>query len=199
MAISRFSNSTVANGFPKYQRFWDQSSVEINSSYESIATVTVGSGGTANITFSSIPQTYTHLQLRGISKETNAGFGMNNCPAYFNGDTTSSNYSSHNINGNGSTAGTSGSANSAGGSWYNAYGSNLGFAGIIFDILDYTNTNKFKTFRAFTGSDTNGSGGGIYLSSNNWRNTAAITSIRLQTDVSFAQFSSFALYGIKGA
>ena len=36
--------------------------------YESIQTATVDSAGTASITFSSIPSTYTHLQIRGIAK-----------------------------------------------------------------------------------------------------------------------------------
>jgi hypothetical protein len=37
----------------------------VTTSYESIETVTVGSGGSATVlTFSSIPATYTHLQIR---------------------------------------------------------------------------------------------------------------------------------------
>jgi hypothetical protein len=36
----------------------------VTTSYESIETVTVGSGGSATVTFSSIPATYTHLQIK---------------------------------------------------------------------------------------------------------------------------------------
>jgi hypothetical protein len=39
--------------------------------YESIATVTVGSGGAANVEFTSIPATYTHLQLRLLASRSN--------------------------------------------------------------------------------------------------------------------------------
>ena len=42
----------------------------ITGSYESIATVTVGSGGSSYIEFTSIPGTYTHLQIRGILRNT---------------------------------------------------------------------------------------------------------------------------------
>ena len=45
-----------------------QYSTPVLNSYESIATVTVGAGGTSTITFSSIPTGYTHLQIRGIAQ-----------------------------------------------------------------------------------------------------------------------------------
>ena len=71
---------------------------------------------------------------------------------------------------------------------------------LIFDILDYTNTNKNTTTRALTGNETNGTAGqAILFSSGNWRNTAAITSILIYpSSGNFSQYSSFALYGIKG-
>ena len=70
-------------------------------------------------------------------------------------------------------------------------------AGVI-DILDYANTNKYKTLRTLNGGDANGSGN-IQIESGSWRNTAAITSITLTHNGSgFTQYSSFALYGIKG-
>ena len=46
--------------------------------------VQVGSGGSSSITFSSIPNTYKHLQIRGITRgarsnvNTNVYFGFNN-------------------------------------------------------------------------------------------------------------------------
>jgi hypothetical protein len=70
-------------------------------------------------------------------------------------------------------------------------------AGII-DILDYTNTNKYKTVRSLNGVDNNGSGA-LALNSSLWLNTAAITNITITSDGTlFDQYSSFALYGIKG-
>jgi hypothetical protein len=67
----------------------------------------------------------------------------------------------------------------------------------VIDLLDYTNTNKYKTKRAISGLDVNGSGGGIDIDSSLWMNTNAVTSIKLFPDVgSLVQYSTFALYGV---
>lgn len=66
------------------------------------------------------------------------------------------------------------------------------------DVLDYKNTNKYKTSRFLSGYDANGSGV-IMLNSELWMSTAAITSITIDnTGSNFAQYSSFALYGVRG-
>ena len=70
----------------------------------------------------------------------------------------------------------------------------------IVDVLDYANTNKFKTIRNLEGFDVNGSGGLVALTSGLYRSTSAITSIKLTPNAgNYAQYSHFALYGIKGA
>ena len=69
------------------------------------------------------------------------------------------------------------------------------FGTFIVDILDYANTNKYKTMRALDGFDANGSGYAV-LWSGNWRSTSAVSTITI-TGGTFAQYSSFALYGIK--
>ena len=157
--------------------------------FVSIATTTVGAGGSSSISFSSIPSTYKHLQLRCFIKAS----GAVNPLVRFNGDSSSS-YYWHGLYGTGSAAG----ANTGGG-----YGSDLILAysdnqwgGVISDILDYTNTNKNTTIRNLGGCDTNG-GGQIALNSGFWNNTAAVSSISL-TGTTFAEYSSFALYGIQG-
>ena len=71
-------------------------------SYESIATTTVGSGGTASITFGSIPSTYTHLQVRGILQSARATFSRDEYKITINSD-TGTNYDSHNIYGSGTS------------------------------------------------------------------------------------------------
>jgi hypothetical protein len=79
----------------------------------------------------------------------------------------------------------------------NSAGANIYGAGVI-DILDYANTNKFKTVRSLTGTDLNGSGQ-IILGSGLYQQTTAITSITLEANgVNWLTNSSFALYGIKG-
>ena len=70
--------------------------------YESISTVTVGAGGTSSISFSSIPSTYKHLQIRFIGTCTVSGEYSQAVYMRVNSD-TGSNYSRHSLGGNGST------------------------------------------------------------------------------------------------
>ncbi len=178
------------------------------NSYESIATVTVGAGGSSAVTFSSIPSTYKHLQIRCLTR----GTSNNTAPIYLtvNGD-TAANYSTHQLLGNGATAYADGHANASyiidgwggfqtfsGGDLANTFG-----VGII-DILDYANTSKYKTARALWGRDNNSSGsitGRVVFESGSWRSTSAINSLSFTTDatygITWAQYTQFALYGIK--
>ena len=167
------------------------------TSYESIATYTVGSGGQSSITFSSIPSTYKHLQLRYISRNTSAAYYIR---MELNSD-SGSNYANHYLIGNASSASaTSGTAQSymdiprsAG-----AYSSSILNAGVV-DLLDYQNTNKYKTMRGLGGYDTNGNGQVVDFISGLWMSTAAINRIYLFSYLgNFAEYSKFALYGIKG-
>ena len=176
------------------------------NSFESISTVTVGSGGTANVEFTSIPQTYTNLQIRGIARNDNSGTGGRTIYMQFNSD-TASNYSHHYLGayqGEGGAVWAGGTANTAFIAAALMPNNGLGasiFSSLIIDILDYKNTNKYKTSRSFGGYDMNGANTGynyLNLNSGNWRNTNAISSIKLYGDVNnFMQYSHFALYGIK--
>ena len=164
--------------------------------FESIATQTVGSGGAASVTFSSIPATYTHLQIRVINKQASAtsiaGLSM-----WFNND-TARNYSRHELVGNGSSASSTGLLAANNGEELLFYaGSGSQFGPAVVDILDYTNTNKNKASRSICGTDNNGSGFAI-LTSGVWLNTAAITTITIASNGStISEYSSFALYGVK--
>jgi hypothetical protein len=171
------------------------------SSYDSIATFT-SSGSTNLIEFTSIPSTYTHLQLRIFAR---SALSAATDTVYFrlNGD-FSNNYSRHLLSGNGSSVSATGfypenvifaGTIAAASSTANTFGS------YIVDILDYKNTNKNKVTRSLGGYDANGSGI-IDFRSANWNSTTAITSIVLANYASgsnFANGSHFALYGIKGA
>jgi hypothetical protein len=170
----------------------------VTSAYESIATVTVGSGGAASISFTSIPGTYQHLQIRGITRSPDASY----ITAQFNAD-TGSNYNTHIIYAEPGTVAAAATANDSkfyvSRSNYFASTSTMFGAGIC-DILDYADTNKYKTTRTLTGNDTNGTAGqAILYASGSWRNTAAVTSILIYpTSGNFSQYTQFALYGIKG-
>jgi hypothetical protein len=170
--------------------------------FESIQTITVGTP-VASITFTSIPATYTHLQIRfscQTSNTTNSGLGNDRLNGYFNADETATNYYSHYLIGNGSASSAAEQvAKWAGNGTRNSM---LGWGTGVIDILDYANTNKFKTTRAiegFNNNDTNASYNSARLTSGLWRNTAAITSIKIAPEaaVNFKQYSSFALYGVK--
>ena len=170
------------------------------SSYESIATVTVGSGGSSDVTFSSISSTYKHLQIRGIYRYTTA---LDILSMQLNGD-TAANYSSHKITGSGSSAGVGASSSVSKMDLGYMMNSSTGYGATVIDLLDYTNTAKAKTVRALSGTDLNGSGY-ITLNSSAWyKNTSsvypAINSIKIYPDAgTFAEFTQFALYGIRGA
>jgi hypothetical protein len=186
----------------------------VTNSYESISTVTVGSGGTAQIDFTSIPATYTHLQLRFTAATDRSAFVVD-LPVMQVGNgsiDTGNNYSCHNVAFRADSVMASDNYPNAPYMYFmyaasSALVSNTYGVGVI-DLLDYANTNKYKTFRALSGCDLNGTpggggsiGGALSFVSGNWRSTSAITNIRLTPVIgpNFTQYSSFALYGIKGA
>ena len=161
--------------------------------YESIATVTVGSGGSATVEFTSIPADYTHLQIRAIARNTSDVYYV---ALQINSD-TGANYAYHRLSGDGSAA--SAGAGSSENQIYlypQANTANM-FSGGVIDILDYKNTNKYKTVRALGGYDQNGSGR-IELVSGLWQSTSAITSLKFSAFAgNYGQYSHFALYGCK--
>jgi len=169
--------------------------------FESIATVSVGSGGAANVEFTSIPATFTHLQIRGMAKDSNST--TQQLRFQINTD-TGNNYAYHQLFGNGSSVSAGAAASQA--LISNAYAVALNnvtsvFGVSIVDILDYANTNKYKTVRSLHGTDVNGNDGYVGITSGLWQSTSAITSIKfyLTGGANFAQYTQFALYGIRSA
>jgi hypothetical protein len=173
----------------------------VANSYESIATVTVGAGGASSVSFTSIPSTYQHLQVRLLARSSFSNSGNSvNLYYRFNND-TASNYSQHTVRGDGATVFASGTG-SAGAMFIGAGVADAGaatsvFTGGVMDILDYANTNKNKTASVLAGFDRNG-GGQIVFSSGAWYSTSAVNRLDLTTDSNWVQYSTFALYGIKG-
>jgi hypothetical protein len=171
---------------------------EATGSYDALASYTVPSGGVSTITFAGLPTggQYKHLQIRVIAKSAGA---FTQGRVKINSD-TSSVYTLHQITGNGSSASANGYANEAGPITIPIRMPDTAniFGVIVMDILDYQDTNKFKTIRTLGGADLNGSGSVIF-SSNLWRSTSAITQLDFDGNgENFAQHSQFALYGIRG-
>lgn len=164
--------------------------------------ITVGPAGASSVTFTNIPNTYSHLQLRYIARST-ASASEDAITLRFNSDSSSS-YAYHFLFGNGSSA----SSSAAGVSDNRLYpwavpGSSFlsnSFGATIIDILDYSNTNKFKTTRTLSGYDDNSTGGRIAFTSGLWQSTNAINAISITANSgNWTQNSQFALYAVKGA
>jgi hypothetical protein len=171
-----------------------------SGAYDSIATVTIGAGGASSAAFTSIPSTYTHLQIRAIFRGTAGGSSTNDLVMRFNSD-SGANYSQHYIYANGSITAAGAATNAtyipAVSILTDGWTANV-FGTSVIDILDYANTNKYKTARTLNGFDANG-GGDILFNSGNWRSTTAIdTIVFAPSSGSLKEYSSFALYGIKG-
>jgi hypothetical protein len=164
-------------------------------SFDSIASATPS--GVNTVTFSSIPGTYSHLQLRILARTATSASDF--ISVRFNGD-SASNYGFHYLRGDGSSASAGATTPDSVIAWNIADGGDTAnsFNASIFDVLDYANTNKYKTARLLDGHDFNGSGQ-VELRSGAWRSTSAITSIEVFTfGPNFATGTSIALYGIKG-
>jgi len=188
----------IANGF-----FGSGILGHLGGNFYSISTQIVSFGGASTIQFNSIPQTYTHLQLHIFAQTSRSGAITDGMNIQFNGD-TGSNYSQHWLQGNGSAATAYGYASQTRG-WLGGSGGASGyFSANIVDILDYTNTNKYKTHRYLMGTDANGSGlieigSGVWFKSGTGSNISdPISSFTILPDYSpYVQYSSFALYGVK--
>lgn len=199
MAVTKLSNSGIKTGVLKYD-----SMLAGNAAYDPAATWLIqrinGTGSAGTITFSSIPSTYTSLQVRWMARSANNG-GANET-LYLRMNSSSTGYAWHYLYGYGTSASAGGAATQAQiyvdefpGSTVTA---NIMGAGII-DIHNYASTTQNKTIRTFAGDDRNGSGHAA-LYSGLWANTSAVTSLTLYTasGQAFSTSTTFALYGMKG-
>jgi hypothetical protein len=163
------------------------------NTYTLIASSTIGSGGAANIEFTSIPATYTDLLLVISARTDRAAIAdgylikpNNTTPTIKNitGDGTAVS-SSTNYSGifPAATATASTFGNSA------AYFSN------------YANTSYNKSFSVDDVSENNATNAYATLSANLYASTSAITSIRIESinAANFVQYSTAYLYGIKNS
>lgn len=169
------------------------------ATYEPITTVTVANSTTTSVTLSGIAGTYTDLRLQFVGTTSANGVTV---VMQFNGD-TGANYSDTLLYGTGTTAT---SARNTGMSYmpltsYTQGGDTTNPASGVADIFSYAGST-YKTSLTTVSADYNGSGRveqGVLL----WRNTAAITSIRLFCDSGtsfyFGNGATITLWGIKAA
>lgn len=162
-----------------------------------IATQTVTSV-TSGINFTNIPQNFTHLQMIMKIRANGAGnYGYTNLGA--NNDYYGTTYAQHAMYSDGVNLGREGYANIGGvAGLYCPAAGNLAntFANTVVDILDYRDTNKWKTFRSFHAADYNSTSVNGYIGFNSgvWKNTAAITTLNIFNN-NFEVGSTVDLYG----
>lgn len=182
------------------------------NTYTLISTTSVGAGGSSNITFSSIPSTYTDLVLLFSIRSNNssAGSGLyESLVTRINGSTSSGDYSSIVIRGDG-TGGVS-TGNYQGtvgwdlpGTYVNAANSTAStFSNFQIYVPNYANSSIPKTLSSEGSAPTNAAstvgansrGAGRYVP------TTAITSISIAPEygTAWVQYSSASLYGIKNS
>lgn len=200
MAVSRVKTSSVLQNFAKSRSFLAGNTASNPGEFISLASAT-GTGSSGTITFSSIPSTYQHLQIRGIFRSdvgaqiANLGVQLNNVGG--------APYARHYIEGSGSglisQPNTAQTAMVIGPAAAGSLAANIVSPWII-DIHDYASSTKSKVIRNFGGYDANGSGQ-LYLSSGLLPATTAITSVALYLTggSNFTTATQVALYGIKGA
>ena len=164
------------------------------TTYEAIATVTVGSGGAANIEFTSIPATYTDLHIVA-SLRINGGSEADGFTLQFNNNSTG--YTQRRLFGSGSTV-TSDTATAA--LWVNGNGSTAStFSNVSVYIPNYAGSTN-KSYSNDGVSENNGTTAYAALVAGLWSNTAAITSIKITpSSNSLVQHSTATLYGIKNS
>lgn len=175
------------------------------NSYFSIQTISITNSSTSSVTFSNIPQTYSHLQLRCLimSQSDEQYYIM----TFNNTGTSGSAYVDQGIGG---VTNSSIDAWSYGNSGAMAIlgrggGTNPTYPGYsIIDIMDYMMTNKYKVARGINTiirNDSSNPKAELYFRSGMWMSTNAITSITIQNANNgfFVNGNKLMLFGIKGA
>jgi hypothetical protein len=167
----------------------------MTTTYEKIATTTLGSD-TKDVTFSSIPATYTDLVMVINCTQITVAASL---WLRFNSD-SGSNYSWTEFRGNGSSALTDRGSNYGQTYFANNVIPNTVPGAFIVQFQNYSNTTTYKTFLS-RGNATSGAYAGASAIVGLWRSTAAINSILISQDggttYKYGTGSTFTLYGIK--
>jgi hypothetical protein len=167
------------------------------TTYTLISSVTVGSGGAASISFTSIPQTYTDLKIVWSTRVTQTG--VESAANYFSFNSSTANFSWKRLRGNGSAADSFGESSSTlFGTTVAASATASTFSNTELYIPNYTgNTNKSFSVDSIT--ENNATTAIAVMFAGLWSDTAAITGISWTTDGNFVQYSTAYLYGISNA
>ena len=168
------------------------------TTYEAIATVTVGSGGAADITFSSIPATYTDLLIK-LSGRTSLSDISGGYRMRFNGASVDTNLSSRYLQGNGSATSSASLSFLYLGDLPGATATASTFGNMEIYIPNYRSSNN-KSVSVDTVTENNATTAYVHFVAGLWSDNSAITSITiLRASVNIEQYSTATLYGIKNS
>jgi hypothetical protein len=171
--------------------------------FESIASVLLTSNA-AQINFTSIPNTYKHLQIRGMGRVIAPSTGQTDGQIQVGSSNTidtGSNYARQDFGGFSSTPFANSSTGTSNGFvWVLPRdGEGAGeYYPFLIDILDYADTNKKKMIRSLTGGSFADANSIIYFASVLYNSTDAINCIRFSSNSQFTDKTEVALFGIKG-
>ena len=168
------------------------------NTFTKIASVTVGSGGAATMSFTSIPQTYTDLYLT-ISGRSAAAVFNSDIFANINGQTTAHNWKI--IIGTGTSVASQGSTADNGrvGIMPSATATGNTFSNTAVYYPNYTGSTQ-KSYSSDSVMENNGTGAYSELVAGINTNTTAISSITVASgNGNFVQYSTATLYGIKSS
>lgn len=172
-----------------------------NPNMVAIQTVTVGSGGAATISFTSIPQTYTDLYILLSLRSNRASTSGDNVKVTFNSDTNSV-YSYRLLYGDGSSAGSASGSSEAQTRIQYASANNQTastFGSLNMYIPNYTSSNA-KSISSEGASENNATEAYMGMTAGLWNPStqAAITSITFApfNGTAFNQYSTATLFGI---
>lgn len=160
--------------------------------YKKISSVTVGSGGAADIEFTSIPGTYTDLVLHLSARSSSTD---EDCKVTFN--TSGGTYTVRRLIGTGSATSSDTSPTQAYMRMNPSTDTASTFSNCTMYIPNYTSSNA-KSISADSVTENNGTRGIQMLVAGLWSGTDAITKITLtnQAGNNFVQYSTATLYGI---
>jgi hypothetical protein len=170
------------------------------NTYTLISSVTVGSGGAANMEFTSIPATYTDLLVKYSIRDNNAQVYTAMTIQFNNSGGTAYKYIM--IEGSGSSyrSATQSSLDKTYGV-FTANGANAtasSFSNGEFYIPNYAgSTNKSLSWDAVT--ENNGTEAYATINASLWANTSAITSVKIGCSGTIQQYSTAYLYGISSS
>jgi hypothetical protein len=175
------------------------------TTFTKIASVTVGAGGAANISFTSIPSTFTDLCIKISARTTQTGAIRNTSDLALTFNSSTTGYSSKLLSGNPAidnppvSASNSGTSIVWGGMVSNADATANTFGSVDIYIPNYAVSNN-KSVNVEAVGENNSSNAGTEYTAGLWSNTAAITSIASTPGAgNFVQYTTATLYGIKNS